>query len=100
MSKLYQDKVLKTVQLNGSKLITFQMFRSDKKNLKSQEVVAIKNSLEAKHLQVALIRVLTSVGWTTWKNIETFEEYFEGRVKNKQKFDDIFQTQITFIKDD
>lgn len=46
-------------------------------------------------VSIPLIRVLNGSNWVTFTNEDDYLEYYEGKVKDKAKFEDFYQIQIT-----
>jgi hypothetical protein len=104
IKRLLESKDFKTVRES-----TIMISRKDKEWMEAEELKSYFNSLmkDAKKDNVKLdvmIRVLAGTRWFTVKgksgglNIKSVEEYFEGRVKDEQKFALFSQIHVTVWK--
>jgi hypothetical protein len=105
----YRKRLLKSTDLGKFKQSTIMISREDKKWMDAEELKSYYNSLmkDAKKDNTQLgvmIKVLAGTRWFTLKEksgelkIKSVEEYFEGRVKDEEKFANFSQIHVTVWK--
>jgi hypothetical protein len=117
MSKFQINELKNTTNKDGSKIITYQVYRKDKKEMTPQELKTIAEGISKKtqekkgdfHIkahsdelpQTVFIRGLRPDRWTTIKSfgkdidVQDEDEYLNGRELHTTKFQRYYQAQIS-----
>jgi hypothetical protein len=117
------NKLKSKIISDGSKIITYQIFKKNKRFITPNELKKLSDIITKKNPNTEfnikghadkipknlkeddiMIRGLAPHRWSTLKNYgedlnyDYEEEYLDGRVKNTTKFNKYFQIEITIIK--
>ena len=99
-----QSIVLKRTKLNKNEYeITTKIFNPNpKKHMTLTDVKDLTKLIAAKgektfdYFDLALIRVLNGDKWSTYNSMESYLDYYEGKVKDTSKFTNkIFELNVT-----
>jgi hypothetical protein len=81
---------------------TQQIYRDKGESINIDEVDQIINSMKTtakkqkKIMTITRIFVVNGDKKATWKDLDTFTEYYDGKVKDVDKFHEFFQVYITY----
>jgi hypothetical protein len=97
-------KVLRRRQLNNNETqVTSQFYKSQKQLLTRKDLDGILGGLRKKgskaydNFDIKLIRVLNGANWVSFTDYDDLENYYNGKVRNDEKFYEFSQVQITSI---
>nr|WPF46673.1 MAG: hypothetical protein [Lake Baikal virophage 9] len=85
-------------------LRTINIHRRDKRPIEIEEIQHISNEY-VPHGSKFIVRALNIKSWSTLKglsqdniNIQSYEDYFKGKVSDPSKFEKFFQLSITVVQ--
>ena len=91
-------------QTNNAYLRTINIHRRDKQPIEIVEIENIANEYVPDDCK-SIIRALNIKSWSTLKglsedniNIQSYENYFKGKVSDPTKFEKFFQLSITVVQ--
>ncbi len=97
-------KVLRRRQLNNNETqTTSQFYKSQKQLLTRRDLDGILAGMRRKGAEshdkfdIKLIRVLNGANWVSFSDYDDLENYYNGKVRNAEKFYEFSQVQITSI---
>ncbi len=103
---MLKSKILKTRKLNNDETQYTTQIYKEKSSMTTKEVTALLDKIRLKgeekygnDFSVPLIRVLLGDKWVSFKDPRhtDVDDYYEGKVADTDKFDHVFQMQITTI---
>lgn len=98
-----ETKILKRRQLNDEQTQVTTQFNKRKGTINKRELKAILTAVskkgKKKHdlFSIKLIRVLNGDKWITFHDEDAIDEYYEGKVKDTEKFTHFSQFQVTMV---
>lgn len=102
---MFRRRTLKEVNHKNGGITVLQITKLNDEMITKKDIDSIKNELEKKTgSENVLIRGLNGIGFTTLKGYNQdyddhdYEDYFNGRVAETDKFSKFFQLEITIKK--
>lgn len=98
-----ESKILKTRPLSGGQTQYTTQINKAKGTISITELRGLVNKIKTKGVEkygdftMPLIKVLNGDKWVTFSTEEAFDNYYEGKVKETEKFSEFLQLQITTI---
>lgn len=99
----YKRINLKSKDLNrDEKQVTFQIYKENS-TMSLEEIRKLKQEIQRQgtikygNYKIALIRVLNGDKYASFKSIDDFNNYYEGKVQEVDKFQKFYQMQFTVI---
>jgi hypothetical protein len=98
-----ESRILKTRDLSGGQKQYTTMINKKEGMISIAELQGLVHKIKTKGVAMhgdftmPLIKVLNGDKWVTFSNEEAFDNYYEGAVKDPEKFSHFLQLQITTI---
>jgi len=98
-----ESKILKSRPLSGGQTQYTTQINKAKGTISLKELRGLVNKIKLKGVEkydsftMPLIKVLNGDKWVTFTTEEDFDNYYEGAVKDPEKFSRFMQLQITTI---
>jgi hypothetical protein len=97
-------KIIRNIKINKKQTqVTSQFYKQEKKLLDMSDIDNLLENIndmgnkKHKHFEVLLIRVLNGANWVTFSTYDDFNDYYNGKVSNTEKFLEFSQVQITYV---
>jgi hypothetical protein len=105
MQSLKSKQVGETLEFKNIFQKTQHIYRDNGKTINIDEVDQLIGSMKAnakkqkKNMAITRIFVVNGDKKASWKDIDEFSEYYNGRVKDVDKFHEFFQVYVTYSTD-
>ena len=104
MMNQYTINLTNIKETNKAYLRTINIHRRDKKPIEIEEIQHISNEYVPENCK-SIVRALNIKSWSTLKslsedniNIQSYEDYFKGKVSDPTKFEKFFQLSLTVVQ--
>jgi hypothetical protein len=104
MMNQYTINLTNIKETNKAYLRTINIHRRDKKPIEIEEIQHISNEYVPENCK-SIVRALNIKSWSTLKslsedniNIQSYEDYYQGKVSDPTKFEKFFQLSLTVVQ--
>ena len=104
MNQQYTINLTNIKETNKAYLRTINIHRRDKKPIEIEEIQNISNNYVPENCK-SIVRALNIKSWSTLKslsedniNIQSYEDYFKGKVSDPTKFEKFLQLSICVVQ--